>query len=366
MKIFFFLLILFHALIHLLGFLKGFQILELKEFTLSISKSMGLIWLGATLILISAAILFVIDHPLWWLFAFSGIVFSQILIVVFWTDAKFGSIPNALILMVAIVAFAQFLFQNKVNEEVDSIHSDSIEKTLSPINEKSIQSLPIAVQRWLKQSGIMEKPPIHSMKMVQNYHIKLDPSQKKWYPAQAEQYSTTFPPAFVWTADMKMMPLLYAFGRDKFIDGEGEMLFKLLSLFPVAKDGFNPQINESALQRYLGEIVWNPSAAIMEYISWEELDQNSAKATLSYGNTTGSGIFYFDENGRMTQFVAERYMGSGKDAKKHFWIVKALQHQVFDGISLPSKCNATWKLENEDWTWAEFEVTQVEFNPDIK
>jgi hypothetical protein len=48
MKIFFFLLILFHALIHLLGFLKGFQILELKEFTLSISKSMGLIWLGAS------------------------------------------------------------------------------------------------------------------------------------------------------------------------------------------------------------------------------------------------------------------------------------------------------------------------------
>jgi hypothetical protein len=366
MKIFFFLLILFHALIHILGFLKGFQILELKEFTLTINKPMGLIWLGTTLILISAAIFFAIDHPHWWLFAFSGILFSQILIFIFWNDAKFGSFPNILIFLVALVAFSQFLFQQKVDAEVDEILHESSQLPLVPITEESIQALPLPVKRWVKQSGIIGKSPIHALRMEQEYRIKLKPDQVNWYPAQAEQYSTTFPPAFVWTADMKMMPLLYAFGRDKFIDGEGEMLFKLLSLFPVAKDGFNPQINESALQRYLGEIVWNPSAAIMEYISWEELDQNSAKATLSYGNTTGSGIFYFDENGRLTQFVTERYMGSGKDAKKHFWIVKALQHQVFDGISLPSKCNATWVLENEDWTWAEFEVTQVEFNPDIK
>lgn len=324
---------------------------------------MGLIWLGASLMLISAAILYVIDHPHWWLFAFSGIVISQILIVIFWTDAKFGSIPNALILLVAIVAFAQFLFQDKVNEEIDGILTVSSEKPISPINNESFQSLPIAVQRWLKQSGIMNKPAIYSVKMVQEYRIKLDPDQKKWYPAQAEQFSTTYPPAFVWTADMKIMPLLYAFGRDKFIDGEGEMLFKLLSLFPVAKDGFNPQINESALQRFLGEIVWNPTAAMMDYINWEEIDQHTAKATLRYRNTTGSGIFYFDENGRFTQFVAERYMGSGKEAKKHLWTVKALDYHEFDGIKLPSKCNATWKLENEDWTWAEFEVREVTFYP---
>ena len=364
MKILFFLFILLHAFIHILGFLKGFQILELKEFTAPMNKSMGLIWLGAFLILITAGIFYVVEHPHWWLFACIGILVSQILIFIFWTDAKFGSVPNILILIVAFIAFSQFLFQQKIDTEVEGILKETSEISLAPITEVSIKSLPPPVQSWLKQSGILGKPPIRVLKMAQEYQMKLKPDQTDWYKAKAEQYSTTFPPAFVWTADMKMMPLLYAFGRDKFIDGQGEMLFKLLSLIPVAKDGYNDQINESALQRYLGEIVWNPSAAVMDYITWEEIDQSSAKATMKFQNTSGSGIFHFDQNGRLTHFVAERYMGAGSDAKKYFWVVLALEYATFDGITLPSKCNATWKLENGDWTWAEFEVTQVQFNPD--
>jgi hypothetical protein len=365
MKTLFFLFILLHGLIHIFGFLKGFQILELKEFTAHMSKPLGLIWLGATLIWLTAGIFYIRDHPHWWLFAFVGILVSQILIFIFWADAKFGSFPNILILIVALIAFSQFFFQQKVDSEVEGILNEASGISLAPITEESIKTLPPPVQSWLKQSGIIGKPPIRVLKMAQEYKMKLKPDQEKWYDAKAGQYSTTFPPAFVWTADMKMMPLLYAFGRDKFIDGQGEMLFKLLSLIPVAKDGYNDQINESALQRCLGEIVWNPSAAVMDYITWEEIDQYSAKATLKYKNTSGSGIFHFDQNGRLTHFVAERYMGAGSDAKKYFWVVKAIEHSTFDGVSIPSRCNATWKLENGDWTWAEFEVTQVQFNPEL-
>ncbi|MFD2203075.1 DUF6544 family protein [Shivajiella indica] len=366
MKHLFLIFLIFHFLIHLLGFIKGFQIFEVKEFTIPINKPFGLIWLGTALIFLTSTIFYWYDHPHWWLFALLGVILSQVLIIWFWADAKFGTFPNILIFLVAFISFSQFLFQQKVDAEVEEILKESSDQPSDPITLESIQGLPQPVIKWLKQSGIIGKSPIHSLKITQEYRIKLKPEQTNWYSAKAEQYTTAYPPAFVWTADMKMMPLVFAFGRDKFIDGEGEMLFKLLNLFPVAKDGPNTQINESALQRFLGEIVWNPSSALMDYVTWEEIDENTAKATLKYKNTTGAGFFYFDQNGRLTQFVAERFMGSGTEAKKHLWIVKVLEYKAFDGITLPSKCNATWKLENGDWTWAEFEVTQIEFNPETQ
>lgn len=209
------------------------------------------------------------------------------------------------------------------------------------------------------------KPGIQTLFMEQSYKIKLKPEQEKWYHAKAGQYSTTQPPAFVWTVDMQMMPLLYAFGRDKFMEGEGEMLIKLFSLFPVDKDGPNPQINESALQRYLGELVWYPSAAILDHFTWGEIDENTAEVRMRFNQTQGSGVFEFDHEGKLIRFTAQRYMGSGADAVKKEWYVKVLAYKEFDGITLPAHCNATWKLDSGDWTWAEFEVDKVVFTSSI-
>ncbi|WP_373523371.1 DUF6544 family protein, partial [Aquiflexum sp.] len=164
-------------------------------------------------------------------------------------------------------------------------------------------------------------------------------------------------------ADMKIMRFINTLGRDKFIDGEGEMLFKILSIFPVAKDGYNPQINEAALQRFLGEIVWIPTAALEDYITWEALDHQSAKATITFKGTTGSGIFTFKENGEFEKFSALRYMGSGPEAHRIEWVVKALETKEINGIKIPVKCDATWRLESGDWTWAQIEVKKFNFGP---
>lgn len=363
MRTIFIIILTLHALIHLIGFLKGFQLVNFPEFTVSISKSDGLIWLGAILVLMTAGIFYFFEHPHWWLFGITGAFISQMLIIPHWADAKYASFPNLIILVVALIAFSQFRFEQKADKEIDGI-LENAEKVTTPKNPREmLEKLPHPVQKWLIFSGILEKDSIGSVYIAQNYLIKLKPEQKEWFPTKAEQYSTISPPAFVWTADMKMMPLVYAFGRDKFIDGQGEMLFKLLSLFPVAKDGYNPQFNESALQRFLGEMVWYPSAAVLPYIHWEEIDENTAKATLTYQQTSGTGTFHFDEEGKLQKFVADRYMGSRPNAPKIKWIVNIEEHRKFDGLHLPSKGSLTWKLDSGDWTWAQFEITEVKFNP---
>jgi hypothetical protein len=38
----------------------------------------------------------------------------------------------------------------------------------------------------------------------------------------------------------------------------------------------------------------------------------------------------------------------------------------FDGVRIPSKCRATWKLEEDDWTWCKIEITEIKYNNLIK
>ncbi|MCH6233105.1 DUF6544 family protein [Cognataquiflexum rubidum] len=363
MKTLFMIILLIHGLIHLLGFMKAFLMAELSEITSPVSKTMGLLWLLAALILLFSGVMIFLKNPFWWLFAIIGVLISQVLIIVFWKDSLYGTIPNVLILTVALAAFAHYDFEKKIRKEVTYILENANEEMSSPITEEEISQLPKSVQTWMKAAGVLGKSRIQSVFMEQNYQIKLKPEQKDWYTTVAEQYSTISPPAFVWKAKIEMMPAISAFGRDKFIEGNGEMVFKLFSVFPVANDGPNPQINEAALQRFLGEIVWYPTASLNDNITWKELGNQSAKATLTLGGLSGSGIFSFGEDGHVLSFSALRYQGSGPEAKRSEWTVNVTSTKEFDGIKVPASGEVTWKLDSGDWTWAKFEIVACNFNP---
>jgi len=160
-----------------------------------------------------------------------------------------------------------------------------------------------------------------------------------------------------------MSSLAHIKGRDKFTDGKGEMLIRLNSLLNVVNEK-GPKMDEGTMQRFLGEMVWYPSAALSPYVTWDPLDDRSAKATMSYLGTSGSGVFYFNENGDFTRFSAMRFMGNEPGAKRHEWIIRVKDYATFDHIRVPSKMEALWKLEQGDWTWLQLEIEDLQFNID--
>src|SRR6186713_1073639 len=115
-------LIAFHAALHLLGFLKAYKLAALPQLggrTLvplseAASRSVGLLWLLATLVLLGAALLRVARHELWWIMGIAGVVLSQALIVLEWSDAKVGTVANVLIAMAVLVAAATHHFKGEV------------------------------------------------------------------------------------------------------------------------------------------------------------------------------------------------------------------------------------------------------------
>lgn len=361
MKYLFGIIVFLHGLIHILGFVKGFELKEVKELTTPISKPLGVVWLAATILFLTYGVLYLLNFKYSWLIGLIAVILSQVLIILFWKDAKFGTLPNIIILAVSVVSFGYYNFQKIIQHETAQLLNKNLSIENRILTERDLNNLPLPVKRWLRNSGTSGKPFISCGKVTQIAEMQMKPKQDNWLTAKAIQYTTISKPAFIWSVDVKMNSLLYFQGRDKFDDGKGEMLIKINSLFNIVNER-GEKLDEGTLQRYLGEMVWFPSLALSSYITWEQIDENTAKATMTYKGTSGSGTFYFNTRGDFIKFSALRFYGNEPDAKRYEWVLDVLDYKSFEGIKVPSQMTATWKLENQDWTWLKLEITDIKYN----
>jgi len=361
MKIVFFLIVILHALIHLPGFLKGFEIKEIKELTSQISMPLGIVWLAGFLLFLAFGILFLVNFQKCWMVGFIATLISQILVMLFWSEASYGSLPNILIFAVSLVSYGDFNFDRVNRQEISNILDQNRMAEDRIINEGDIQYLPEPVRHWLHNSGIVGHEFINIGHVTQKADVRMKPEQKKWMKAVATQYTTLNSPAFIWSIKLRMNQLLFVRGRDKFVRGKGEMMIKLNSLINIVNE-HGAKIDEGALQRYLGEMVWFPSMALSPYISWQEVDSLTATASIAYEGTSGSGTFYFNSNGDVVKYFAMRYRENGADAKRYGWEIRIMDYKAFEGIMVPVKMTSTWKLDEGDWNWLNLEVTDIKYN----
>jgi len=88
-----------HALVHVIGFVKAFGFAAITQLTRPISAAVGLLWLGAALLIVAALIALVVWPKWWWALASVALVVSQVAIATSWADAKLGTLPNPILLL---------------------------------------------------------------------------------------------------------------------------------------------------------------------------------------------------------------------------------------------------------------------------
>lgn len=103
-------IIFIHGLIHLMGYSKAFHYTDIKNIKAHISRPVGILWIMACLLFIATAVLLGINNDYWKIIGVIAVVLSQIVIIMGWKDAKYGTIANLLILAVIIAAQYTALF----------------------------------------------------------------------------------------------------------------------------------------------------------------------------------------------------------------------------------------------------------------
>jgi len=354
-------LVALHGLIHLMGFVKAFALADLPALTRAIPKMTGLAWLASALIICAAAAALLLGVGWWWMVAVTGLLASQTLIVRYWHDAKFGSIANVILLAGAVVGYGAWSFSSMVTTELEAfLPADDGAPVI--VTRQMTAAYPPVVRRWFERSRIVGKPVPRTVHLHQEGMMRSS-REGAWMPVKATQWFTTGEPGFFWTAKVKAAAGMSIVARDKYEGGRGSMLIKAVSVFPIA-DAHGPEVDQGSMLRYLAELAWFPAAAMGDYLHWEEIDSMTARATMTYGGITGTGVFRFDEQGNMLSFEAKRYYDRKGGATLEDWLIQIDPdgYREFEGVRIPAKASVTWKLKDGDLTWLTLEITALEYD----
>ncbi len=368
MKYVFAIIIILHALLHLLGFIKEYKLAQVSQisgetiFGLSdtAKRVAGAMWMVACLSFLVTVGQYLRGSDSWWIWAIASAVISQLLIILYWHDAKAGTAANIIILAVTVFGYGQWSFNRMVDAEADKIIATS-RNTSKVVTEEMIHGLPAPIQRWLSNSGVIGKPLPYNLRLKQTGNMRTAPSQA-WMELEAEQYFNIEEPAFVWQVHtrMKGMPVN---GRDKYVEGKGSMLITASGLIRIV-DASGMEIDQGSMLRYMGEVCWFPAAALSKYVSWEEIDEHHAKMIMEYKGLRAEGVCTIDDKGRLTRFEAKRYMGSGKDAVLNDWYAECTEWEEMDGVVLPVKGTVNWELKEGRFDYYDYTITELEYNID--
>lgn len=143
-----------------------------------------------------------------------------------------------------------------------------------------------------------------------------------------------------------MAPLVVVRVRDSYLGGSGAMLVRLAGVIPMVDQSGSPELAAGALHRYLAEAVWFPTALLpSQVVSWESIDDHSARATLNDGNTTVSLDFRFGEDGEIVQaYTPARSRDVNGTGVPTPWLCTYRDYAQVDGMRIPAEGEVGWVL----------------------
>ncbi len=361
-KSIFFLIVLIHGLIHLLGFAKAFNFAEISQLTQPISRPIGAGWGLAALLFILTTIMFLMKKDSWWIWAIPALLLSQTLIITSWEDAKFGTMANLIVLAAIIVGLGTARYYANYKNEVKSglLRTAALPETL--LTEADLQLLPLPVQKYLRYVGAVGKPKVYNFKVEFDGKIRKN-EQSEWMPFTSEQYNfmDVSTRLFFMKANMKHLPVA---GFHSFKNGEAYMDIRLLSLFRVQyQTGKEMGISET-VTFFNDMCCMAPPTLIDPRIQWLETDSNRVKAAFTNNGITISAWLYFNDKGQLVNFISnDRYAaGEGNTMQLLPWATPLRDYKAISGRAIPGFAEAIYSYPEGDLVYGTFNMTHVEYN----
>ncbi len=346
-----------HGLIHLIGFAEAFNLIEIQQWTHNISKPIGLLWMFAAILFLIVALLYGIKKDYWTVVAFIAIVVSQTLIIMYWKEAKFGTIVNLIILISAIIGLATINFKNTYRADVSlAMETTSFNETV--ITQSDLDSLPRIIQDYLNYVGVIGKPKFNNMNII--FEGEMRDKGKDWFPFVAEQYNFFTNPSrlFFMKANVKGIP---TYGYHSYKNKSARMLIKVLSILPVI-DINDDKLFPTETVTYFNDLcIFAPAALIDKNIHWEVIDSLSVKTTFTNKDTTISAILYFNEIGQLTNFESnDRH--SISEMQNFMFSTPVKNYKNINGYNLPTYGEAIWHYPDGKFTYGKFNLKHIDYN----
>ena len=268
-----------------------------------------------------------------------------------------------LILGMVAVGLGGYLYDRNPADRADLAPAESPEIETTRCYHNAIDDLPAPVKKYLRYAVLDGRPEISSVGMTLAGRYRTGEG-RPWQPLEAEQQCTTSEPGLVWQSRMKASPLVWGSSQNVSFSKAGGMLSKAVAIVPAFRVETG-ETDRSLLARYLCEAVWYPTVLLAGgMVEWEPIDDRSAEAVITSGGVEARAVFHFNEIGQVVRVETLdrcRESGGGYCATK--WTGEMKDYIEIDGVRIPSRTSAVWRLAEGDLHYLDLQVVGVDYNP---
>jgi hypothetical protein len=352
-----------HALIHLLGFVKGMGFAPVEALRIPISRPMALLWLMAAVLLV-AAVIALFAAPRWfWVIGAVGLVASQVAIVSSWGDARFGTAGNALLLAAVVhgaFAWGPFGLRAEYQRLVRAGLAAAGAAPSGVVTEAALATLPAAVQRYLRFAGAVDRRRPLGFRARMTGRIR-GSATAGWMPFEAEQVNLFAPPRrlFWMEATRAGLPIdgLHVYGETG-----ASMRVRLLSMLPVV-DLHGPEMTRAETVTILNDMaIFAPGALVDPTIRWREIDASHVEATYTDGPHTIRAVLVFGDSGALVDFWSDDRPALAEDGRTMVprrWSTPLRDHRMMGALRLATRGEGRYAEADGEYAYLELEVLEV-------
>ena len=205
-----------------------------------------------------------------------------------------------------------------------------------------LAGLPEPVQRHLAQAITPGTALATSARLRMRGHIKVG----RWLPFRARQLLNPHL-GFVWVARAAGVIA----GSDRYVDGNGGLDWKLLSLLTVAH-AEGPDVSRSTASRAGAEAIWLPTALLPRFgVRWSAGSGDQVTASFRVGDTPVELGLRLDGAGRIASLVFDRW-GDPDNRSTFGWHQfggEFTGYRSFQGLTIPSEGRLGWFYGENGW-----------------
>lgn len=225
---------------------------------------------------------------------------------------------------------------------------ESARRPMSPrvFDAKEIESLPAPVQRYFRAALTDGQAMVAAVELEHAGTFNMGEANDQWKPFTSRQQVVTNRPGFVWNGRIAMFPGVPVFVHDAYVAEEGILRPSVLGVFLLADMHGTKDMAEGELMRFFAETAWYPTALLpSQGVTWEALDDHSARAVLVDGATRAVMTFRFGDDDLIdTVHASARGRTVAGRIEMTAWQGRFWNYQKRDGMMIPLNGEVSWLL----------------------
>jgi len=222
-----------------------------------------------------------------------------------------------------------------------------------------LEGLPDAVQRYFQRAIEPGTPRARTALIRMSGRLRIG----RWLPFRGSEVLTPHR-GFVWWARTAGI----ISGSDRYVDGVGELEWKLVGLVRVmhASGG---DVSRSTAARAAAEAVWLPTSLLPRFgVEWAALDADHIEARYAIDDQPMHVRYELTDEGHIRSVVFDRWGDPDSTGRWGRWPFggEFTSHATFNGVTVPDEGRLGWHYGTDRWADGEFfryRITDLSLHP---